>query len=65
MDIKIDVVERCQSFGQVGECYVQKNNLIDFIVDSTATVKIPTFLGRMVIVDDGMPAAAGVFEIVW
>lgn len=50
-----------------------KNNLIDFIVDSTNTNAyanagktgnqgIPTFLGRIVIVDDAVPAAAGVFE---
>ena len=41
---------------------MQKNNLIDFIPDSTGQINIPTFLGREVIVDDGMPAAAGVFE---
>lgn len=41
---------------------MQKNNLIDFIPDSTGKIKIPTFLGRVVIVDDGMPNAAGVFE---
>ncbi len=42
----------------------QKNNLIDFIPDSTnaAAVDIPTFLGRRVIVDDTMPNAAGVFD---
>lgn len=49
-----------------------KNNLIDFIPDSTNTSAypnamtpnkgIPTYLGRIVVVDDGMPAAAGVFE---
>lgn len=41
---------------------MQKNNLIDFIPDSTGMTNIPTFLGRTVIVDDGVPAAAGVFE---
>lgn len=40
----------------------QKNNLIDFIPDSTGQIMIPTFLGREVIVDDGMPAASGVYE---
>lgn len=42
----------------------QKNNLIDFIPDSTnaAAADIPTFLGRRVIVDDSMPNAAGVFD---
>tara|TARA_R110002167_G_scaffold198029_5_gene401106 strand:- start:73 stop:1200 length:1128 start_codon:yes stop_codon:yes gene_type:complete len=34
---------------------MQKNNLIDFIPDSEGRVTIPTFLGREVIVDDGMP----------
>lgn len=42
----------------------QKNNLIDFIPDAVngAAVQIPTFLGRQVIVDDGMPNSAGVFD---
>ena len=42
----------------------QKNNLIDFVPDSTnaAAADIPTFLGRRVIVDDSMPNAAGVFD---
>jgi len=50
-----------------------KNNLIDFIPDSTNTnaqpnavpgrgTGIPTFLGRLVIVDDGMPNTSGVFQ---
>lgn len=41
---------------------MQKNNLIDFIPDARGEVTIPTFLGRTVIVDDGMPNTAGVFE---
>lgn len=41
---------------------MQKNNLIDFIPDASGAINIPTFLGRVVIVDDGMPAAAGVYE---
>lgn len=42
----------------------QKNNLIDFVPDSTNmdAADIPTFLGRRVIVDDTMPNAAGVFD---
>lgn len=35
---------------------MQKNNLIDFIPDSQGVVNIPTFLGRRVVVDDGMPS---------
>ena len=34
---------------------MQKNNLIDFIPDARGETDIPTFLGRQVIVDDGMP----------
>lgn len=53
---------------------MQKNNLIDFIPDARGETQIATFLGREVIVDDGMPngtaavrgdgtaGAAGVFE---
>lgn len=37
----------------------QKNNLIDFIPDSNGVVNIPTFLGRRVVVDDGLPNPAG------
>lgn len=41
-----------------------KNNLIDFVADAVngEAIKVPTFLGREVIVDDAMPATAGVFE---
>lgn len=41
---------------------MQKNNLIDFIPDARGEVQIPTFLGREVIVDDGLPNAGGVFD---
>lgn len=41
---------------------MQKNNLIDFIPDSEGRVNIPTFLGRIVIVDDGITSAAGVYH---
>jgi hypothetical protein len=42
----------------------QKNNLIDFVSDSVNgnAVSIPTFLGREVIVDDGMPRTGNVYE---
>lgn len=41
-----------------------KNNLIDFVQDSIngQAVRIPTFLGRLVIVDDTMPNSNGVFQ---
>lgn len=41
---------------------MKKNNLIDFIPDARGEVEIPTFLGREVIVDDGMPATGGVYD---
>lgn len=41
---------------------MRKNNLIDYIPDSEGKVTIPTFLGKQVIVDDGMPRTAGVFD---
>jgi hypothetical protein len=36
-----------------------KNEDIDFIKDSTGTVNIPTYMGYVVVVDDGMPVVAG------
>lgn len=40
---------------------MQKNNLIDFIPDAiNPGVNIPTFMGREVIVDDGMPTGTSV-----
>lgn len=41
-----------------------KNNLIDFVQDSVngQAIRIPTFLGREVIVDDSVPFTAGVFQ---
>ena len=41
---------------------MQKNNLIDFIPDARGEVMIPTFLGREVLVDDGLPSTGNVFD---
>jgi hypothetical protein len=41
---------------------MQKNNMIDMTPDANQAILIPTFLGREVIVDDGMPASGGVYE---
>lgn len=41
---------------------MQKNNLIDFIPDARGETDIPFFLGREVIVDDGVVFSGGVFE---
>lgn len=41
---------------------LQKQNLIDFIPDARGEIMIPTYLGREVVVDDGMPRTGGVFE---
>ena len=39
---------------------MQKNNLIDFIPDARGEIQIPTFLGREVIIDDGVPSGTAV-----
>lgn len=39
-----------------------KNNMIDFIPDSMTGASISTFMGRRVVVDDGMPSTSGVFD---
>lgn len=41
---------------------MQKNNLIDFIPDARGEVIIPNFLGREVIVDDGMPRTGQIYD---
>lgn len=41
---------------------MQKNNLIDFIPDASGQINIPVFLGRIVIVDDGMPRTGSVYD---
>ncbi len=41
---------------------MQKNNLIDFIPDARGEITIPTFLGREVITDDGLPFTGSVFD---
>ena len=43
--------------------YLAKQDLIEFVKPSTGTVDVPTFLGKRVIVDDGVPhdPATGVF----
>lgn len=40
---------------------LQKNNEIEYIVDSETKVQIPTYLGYRVIVDDQCPVATGVY----
>lgn len=40
----------------------QKNNMIQFVPASDSKILIPTYLGREVIVDDGLPNSNGVFE---
>jgi hypothetical protein len=39
-----------------------KNNLIDFVFESDVNPRVATFMGRRIVVDDGMPNTAGVFE---
>jgi len=44
---------------------LQTNNLIDFIPDARGEIKIATYLGYEVIVDDAMPAVAGTNRITY
>lgn len=44
---------------------LQKQNLIEFIVDSESKIRIPTYLGYRVIQDDNMPAVAGAERITY
>ena len=39
-----------------------KNDLIDFIPDSQGNLTIPTFQGKAVIMDDGVPSSSGTYE---
>ena len=43
------------------ETFLAKNDLIEYIRESDANPRVPTYLGKRVIVDDGLPAAGGVF----
>jgi hypothetical protein len=40
---------------------MKKQDLIDFLQDSNGGKPIPTYMGKRVIVDDGMPVASGVY----
>lgn len=39
-----------------------KNDLIDFVPDSTGSGRIATFLGRTVVVDDSLPVTSSVYD---
>ena len=43
------------------EADLARQDLIDFVKDSTGSVEIPTYLGKRVIVDDGCPVADGIY----
>ena len=44
---------------------LQKQNLIDFIPNARGEVNIPTYQGKMVVVDDSLPAVAGTNRITY
>lgn len=44
---------------------LQKQGLIEYVRDATNTIDIPTYLGKRVIVDDSLPAIAGVNRITY
>lgn len=41
------------------EAYLAKQQLIEYVQDATQSVRIPTFMGKRVIVDDAMPFNSG------
>jgi len=41
---------------------MQKNNLVDFIPDSDGKVRFAQYQGKLVVIDDHMPNAAGVYD---
>lgn len=43
------------------ETWLAKNDLIEYVKESDANPRVPTYLGKRVIVDDGLPAAEGVY----
>lgn len=72
----IDAESFIDAFGQLGDAesrltavavhsatyrVLQKQNLIEFIPDARGEIQIPTYLGRRVIVDDGLPNGGGTY----
>ncbi len=43
------------------ETWLAKNDLIEYVKESDTNPRVPTYLGKRVIVDDGLPAAEGVY----
>lgn len=43
------------------EADLARQDLIDFVKDSSVSAEVPTYLGKRVIVDDGCPVANGVY----
>ena len=41
---------------------MQQNNLIDFIPDARGEIQFQTFLGKVLVVDDGMPHSGNVYD---
>jgi hypothetical protein len=44
---------------------LQKQNLIDFIPDARGEVNIPTYQGKIVVVDDSLPAVSGANRVTY
>lgn len=44
---------------------LQRQNLISFIPNARGEINIPTYLGKIVVVDDGLPAIAGTNRITY
>lgn len=56
-----DAMESLTAIAMHSKVYqrLQKLNNIEFVEDSDSKIRIPTYLGRRVIVDDGLPVVAG------
>lgn len=62
-----DAKERLTAIAMHSVVYtkLQKQNLIDYIPTSDSKVSIPFYLGKQVVVDDSMPAVAGVNRVTY
>jgi Major capsid protein 13-like len=62
-----DAKEKLAAIAMHSVCYtkLQKQNLIDYVPTSDSKVNIPYYLGKLVIVDDSLPAVAGVNRVTY
>ena len=58
-----DAKDKLQAFAMhsATETLLAKNDLIDYVPESQSGVRIPFYLGKRVIVDDGLPVTSGTY----